>query len=232
MQNRKASRRGRFVVNDEAFLDSMSVVIGDLDNPEPAALYGRVYEPGNAVCLIRINRDEVMDLLRQAGAPERWQNPEACAAICIIKIPIVERPRTLEDKAQDLVNQLRRVLPELIRRADDIKQLIEVGGFAPEVFSFTDLLKEKEACQRLLETLEQTLDLRGWRAQSELERLRPSWHALAVRLLTFYRAVVDQSCGIFADSAAIRFIDAVLERVHARSGRTRHAIAKALQRSS
>ena len=223
MQPPKKSRRRPYLVADDACMDVLVDCLGLLDpRSEPLALDEEIYQRGDKVSLVELSRAEVLDMLQRGGAPEPWHNAEACAAIRVVKLPtVVESPR-LEGQVQDLVAKLRSMLALLIReRLSDLKRADDVGQLSNEIKIWRRLLKAAQLAQEC-----------NWGTRDEWEPVKCSWHFLALELLKFYRVVVNPSCGVSADGPAVGFIEAVLNRFEIQGTRTRHAIAKALQRIS
>jgi hypothetical protein len=226
MQTPKTSRRRPYLVADDAYVDALVARWGLFDtSPEPLALNEDIYQWGDEVSRVELSRQEVMDMLRQAGAPEPWHSAEACAAIRVTKLPTFVQPQTREGEVQYLVAKLRSKLTPLIRTLrDDIEDPFGADDVA-------QLSKEIDIWQRLLDAAEMAEHC-TWEARYQPDPVKCSWHSLAVQLLKFYRLVVDPSFGISADGPAVRFIEAALNRFEIQGGRTRHAIAKALQRAA
>jgi hypothetical protein len=223
MQVPKKSRQRPYLVADDACMDVLVDCAGLFDpRSEPLALDAEIYQRGDEVSLVELNRAEVLDMLQRVGAPEPWHNAEACAAIRVAKLPtVVARPR-LEGEVQDLVAKLRSRLAQLIcERLSDLEWADDVGQLSNEIKIWRRLLKAAQLAQEC-----------KWGIRDEPEPEKCSWHFLALELLKFYRVVVNPSCGVSADGPAVRFIEAALKRFEIQGTRTRHAIAKALQRIS
>jgi hypothetical protein len=188
-----------------------------------------------------ITPDEIARLLRDAGSPEALNPDYACQRFASVMglmraYPPTQAPSSLNPIAVELeraVASLRRTLPEYIiflGLAEDLPNI-------PESYK-TRLQKLRQ----LVRLLEDTFPLEKKRPRKRQARWRQvgqdvfeyqagtQWHELALYLFACYQDVVDPSCGISRDGAAVRFIRAALERCGV-GHFTTDAIEKALSRA-
>jgi hypothetical protein len=163
-------------------------------------------------------------MLRDAGAPEPWRDPNAAekfsAAIASRVLDPVRRRRNSRDKARDAVTVLRRVLPEII--GEDEYWLNEYArrGYGTD----PDQRAELGVYRRLQQALPEPCVFAKRRAPGK------SWHSDAVRLFRHYQGLVDPDSRISADGPVAKFIKSALEEMGHRHNVTHFGIAKAIQR--
>jgi hypothetical protein len=172
---------------------------------------------------ITITPDEWTELLRAAKAPEPWADPNAAQkfAAAITSRELDTLPRMAWDRARDAVDELRRVLPEMIRaREQTLERLAERGR---SHYRIADTVRADTEALRLLQ---QALPEPHVFA---LPRRGKAWHIDAERLLLLYREHVNPKSGMTAKGRAVNFIALALKRM-GHGVREPNAIEKALRR--
>jgi hypothetical protein len=163
-----------------------------------------------------INAARVTDLLRQAGSPELWHNPDACGALAILD---VTEPMLIREyqRAHEAIQQLLETLPVIIDQKQDALSLsrTEFGERGPNYEQLINLMKLYKL----------VLGVRPMLARKK----RAGWHAVAYQLFNYYRKVVHPDCGHSADGPAVRFIRSALDALGLQTW-SDEAIEKAVER--
>jgi hypothetical protein len=170
-------------------------------------------------------------MLRAAGAPEPWSAPDQCVPIEAFPLP-KRRQRSPEERAQEAVAELRRVLSAVIARATtrlDHARLVLAAGdhrsasFDQIVPKTTAALASQsarlQALHHLMSAVEQAPRL-SWRPPTD-------WHLAAWPLGAYYHLVVGDG-GTSADGPAVRFVEAALDRL-GWPARSPAAVSKAIK---
>jgi len=206
----------------------------DLSVGTDAALNGRamlIPIPGGTC---RIEAAEMADMLKAAGAPEPWLRPNKC--IAVVGHPVSEGQQKIEHRAQNAVNELRRVLPQVIENEErgigkDLASLVALKESQPEsLFVNLAVLEISEELGQRLDNIEKlkALSAAVEAAPTMIRRGIKDWHPAAVWLASYYRGVVG-TFKISADGPAVRFIAAVMRRLGWHEMVTPAAIAKAVR---
>jgi hypothetical protein len=187
-----------------------------------------------------VTAQEVAQMLRRVKAPEPWRNPDGCLKIAgCIKSPLHalhftdtsrfdECQNTLSRnrmrRAQDAINELRRLLPTVISRFKNDADLVRGFRDGHQLKLGTDL-DRVEDFEKLLALLESLPRL-------TLRHPTPWWQLDAARLFTLYRTTVSASAGMSEEGPAIRFIHEALKKMGYSAQITKSGIAHALRRRS
>lgn len=182
----------------------------------------------------RIEPADMATMLKASGAPEPWLRPEKC--IAVVGIPGGGDQQKLEHRAQNAINELRRVLPEVIENEErslgnDLGRLVAIKESQPESMSAN--LAVIEISEELSKRLDNIGKLRALCGAAEAvapftRRGMKDWHPAAIWLASYYRGVVG-TFKISADGPAVRFIGAALKRLGWHGMITPAAIAKAVR---
>jgi hypothetical protein len=185
-----------------------------------------------------LTAQEVAQMLRRVKAPEPWRNPDGCLKIagCIMSplhalyftdmsrfdecqnTPSRNRMR----RAQDAINELRRLLPTVISRFKNDADLVRGFRDGHQLKLGTDL-DRVEDFEKLLALLESLPRL-------TLRHPTPWWQLDAARLFTLYRTTVSASAGMSEEGPAIRH--EALKKMGYSAQITKSGIAHALRRRS
>jgi hypothetical protein len=192
--------------------------------------------------LISIRADEWAEMLRTAGAPEPWFDPNAAhkfaEEITFACSEPKRRQRTLWTRRKDAVDELRRVLPKLIEEYEFVlnKRIPDQERRKGETVEHAFARLYAKPPDPLVLEIGETRSL--LKALPECFFVNPGppgkvWHIDAVRLFWLYLRVVDRNSG--TSGPAARFIEAALKRMgHSRMlgalSDPRGAIARQLQR--
>jgi hypothetical protein len=165
--------------------------------------------------------EEVAEMLHKAKAPTPWQAPDGCRVIAdCMMTPLSyqhtrKRPFGPKDKpdrnrlcrAQDAIDELRRVLPNIIRRWND--SLTDPTDPTESWWQGVEPPKARDCVgdlERLLALLKSLPPLTS-------RRYTPWWQLDAARLFELYRATVDASAGISEEGPAVRFVHEALKKM-------------------
>jgi hypothetical protein len=182
----------------------------------------------------RIEGADMATMLEAAGAPQPWLRPDKC--IAIVGIPVEADHLKLEYRAQNAINELRRVLPQVIENEErrvgtDTGRLLAFKESQPEsVFANLTVLEISEELSQRLDNLGKLRALCS-AAGGVAPFIRPGmkdWHSAAIWLASYYKGVVG-AFKISADGPAVRFIGAALKRLGWHGMITPAAIAKAVR---
>jgi hypothetical protein len=146
------------------------------------------------------------------------------------------RTAKLEQRAQEALNELRRVLPSIIQnehknlnRAVTILSAIADNGSAPATAKAVfELAEELERQVTVLDKLRSLLALAA-DVPTLTRRTVMDWHSAAIWLSVYYKRVVGE-IRISADGPAVRFIRSALYRL-GWGHKELSAVAKAIRRS-
>ena len=188
---------------------------------------------------ISIPPDDWAVMLRQAGAPEPWADPDAAqrfAAGITFRWPEApKRKRGAFDRARDAIAELHRVLPGII--ADYERWLSELDN-PPAEFQDRIVVAARTQTERELDDLHRLfVALPELRWKLGKPQTVP-WHCDAARLYALYLRDVDPAAGISADGPPVRFVQFALVRMRSRGPTAdddlahaeRETIARALRR--
>lgn len=168
-------------------------------------------------------------MLREAGAPEPWCDPDApqrFAAIVTDRYqPTPPRQRNALDCARDAIAELRRVVPEIIAEKErwEAENDFRVCTGSPNVPTWPSLRDEIQKWRCLLAALPELPE------KPAVLRVTP-WHLDAAQLYALYVLYVDRGAGISAGGPVCRFVLMALRRMGVREAIEQEAIAKALRR--
>jgi hypothetical protein len=193
--------------------------------PPPPGANGRGWTYGifNAVDLARffnltpdvfsavLRPDEIADALREAKAPEPWQNPPIAVGRIDNFAPIGTSQAYREVRAA--LSKLRRFLPDLVEEFDQERRFMndpERFPMLPERFRLT--VPEHDHLH-LLRHLKSLLDEITEEIPPGKKGATANWHLNAISVLNLYRLVVGPKSGVSADGPAVRFIEIVMKRL-------------------
>jgi hypothetical protein len=176
-------------------------------------------------------------LLEGAGAPRPWRTTTApsriAAAITFRCVPAGKRPRNLYDRACEAIDELGRVLPQIVAEAelrlaalDNPPSEIQARAI---VMARSALRHELRGWKRLGAALPEF----QWERSPTRERKRSetrAWHSDAARLYGLYLRLVEPEAGISEDGPAVRFVALALKRLGHPHPPNRGAVAQALKR--
>jgi hypothetical protein len=152
--------------------------------------------------------NEVAEALRQAGAPEPWENPPIAVGRIDNFVPDGISPAYREVRAA--VSKLRQFLPDLIDEFDqqrhvmnDRERFPRLSGrrltiFGPHNEHVDQFRRLKSVLDDILEEI--TPGKKGPTA---------TWHRDAISLLNLYRRIVGPKSGISANGPTVTFIEIV-----------------------
>lgn len=187
-----------------------------------AALFGFTPDVFSA----SLGPDEVADALREAGAPEPWQNPPIAVGRIDNFVPVGISQAHREVRAA--LSKLRRLLPDLIEELEQQHRSINAPERFPRLsgspivyLSITD--RDDLFLYRHISSL---LDEHDYSVSLQKGRTA-DWHANAISILNLYRRTVGPT-GISADGPAVTFIEIVLKRLTANAP-TKPAIEAAIR---
>jgi hypothetical protein len=136
--------------------------------------------------------------------------------------------RAVWDRADDAVEELRRILPDIVKSQQRMLDEIVERGWSER--RIADLVREDlETSQRLWQALPER------RLFAQPPSVGKPWHRDAARLFRLYKNWVNPKTGISPNGPAVRFIEATLRRMgHTAqldaSTNPRGAIAQCLRR--
>jgi hypothetical protein len=174
---------------------------------------------------------EVKEMLRKAGAPFPLVAPERCdeaarriegLRITLSRWKKTPLAREVEVRGQDAVDELKRVLPELLMRTSLPVGEIEIQG----ILGISDALRlEMEARRvKLMRLYEALFDIGPKHRKRDVLR---EWGIRASFLFAWYRTIANPKAG--RSGPAVRFVKAALLRI-GDGVHTLVAIEKTLQR--
>ena len=179
---------------------------------------------------ISISPEKWVAMLRKAGAPQPWADPNAAerfATAITFQWPAAEpRTRNAYDRASDAIAELRRVLPEIIAADEGFVAALDAPppDFQRPMVAIARFGMKRELCD--LRRLSAALPELHW----ELGKSRtPPWQVDAARLHTLYLRHINHNAGISADGPLVRFIVLAIRRMRSQTVESL-AVAKALQR--
>jgi hypothetical protein len=157
--------------------------------------------------------EEVAGALREAGAPEPWQNPTAAVGRIDNFVPVGISQAYREVRAA--LRKLQKFLPSLIEEFEQQLQSVNAPERFPRILGHrTSAIIHVRYNEHLgqFQELKSSLD----RILEELslgKEPTASWHANAVSLYRVYCEIVGPKSGISADGPAVRFVQIVLNRL-------------------
>jgi hypothetical protein len=192
----------------------------------------------------KVTAQEVAQMLHRAKAPRPWQDADGCRVIadCMMtplayqhtrKSPLGyhEKPgRNRLRRAQDAIDELRRLLPTIIRRFNDTLLIERLDPTtAAEAARWWQNEPPPEARGRV-DDFETLLALLKSLPRLTLRRPTPWWQLDAARLFSLYRATVDPTAGISEEGPAVRFVHEALKKMGYPARITQSGIDHALRR--
>jgi hypothetical protein len=161
-----------------------------------------------------VTPDDIESLLRLSGARQPWQEPNQCgpgaARINVLRSSLSTREKLAErsvyDRAQDAIDELRRCLPEIMAWAIVLSELsIPVNGQEKSDARYlSDLLRLSDAL----------VDITPKVLRERIRHIAGNWHSDAASLSEVYRAIVGANAAISKSGPGCRFIQAALFVIH------------------
>lgn len=188
----------------------------------------RVLIPSETSC--RIEASEIAEMLRTAGASEPWKSPERCLAVVGYPVPSPDSQRA-EHRAQNAVNELRRVLPLIIENEElnigrGLAMATVLGQSAPQSVVAQQAVSEiSDQLEQRLDNTNKLLNLLVAIEETPTITRRDTldWHKAAIWLASYYKGIVGEfalsGSWLKSDSGdpqggpAVRFIRAALKRL-------------------
>jgi hypothetical protein len=174
-----------------------------------------------------ITSEDVVSILKEAGAKEPWADLSLCSELAETLNALAglvqyarENKRPVLRRAQEAIDELRRVLPEVIAM-----EVVMPGFFGLSDPEYEQISQDRlRRLVHLDKALEQMFDLvfrlpngRIW------EGLPGHWHQRAGVIFDYYLRIVGPS-GISREGPGVRFVRLALERIgDAGPGRAEHA---------
>jgi hypothetical protein len=184
-----------------------------------------------------ITGEEIAQLLRDALAPEPWASPGACQLAAEHLNAVIAQiayfrahpiGRTAFDRACDAVDELRRVLPELIEWASlPLTHERLMIGPPPEIAEALSIARSKYLAR--LAALQDALFEIWPRSPRKSRFLEEDWSHRALILLRWYASIVEPMPRITKNGPAVRFVQAALHRL-GEGQRSPEAIEASLRR--